>query len=43
MTEEPPGCETRIVSANEVIMNTIAAPVVALSRRLPVLRAPNVV
>ena len=43
MTEEPPGCEIKIVSASDVIMKMIAAAVVALLSMVPAPRAPNVV
>ena len=43
MTEEPPGCEIKIVSASDVIMKMIAAAVVALLSMVPAPREPNVV
>ena len=42
ITDEPPGCEIKIVSASDVIMKMTAATVVALLRTVPACRAPKV-
>ncbi len=42
ITDEPPGCEIKIVSASDVIMKMTAATVVALLRTVPAPRAPKV-
>src|SRR5262249_2392616 len=43
MTEPPPGRDIKIVNVNDVIMNTIAAAVVALDSSVEAPRAPKTV